>query len=63
MGIQKTEVEVTSTVPADKLFKGLLVDIDTVLPKAFPPAMKGVEILEGDGGVGTVKLITLGEGT
>lgn len=63
MGVQKTEVEATSTVPAEKLFNGLLLEIDTILPKAFPQAIKSTEILEGDGGVGTVKLVTLGEGT
>nr|P80889.1 RecName: Full=Ribonuclease 1 [Panax ginseng] len=60
-GVQKTEVEATSTVPAQKLYAGLLLDIDDILPKAFPQAIKSSEIIEGDGGVGTVKLVTLGE--
>ncbi|MEI4855913.1 hypothetical protein, partial [Klebsiella pneumoniae] len=36
---------------------------DTVVPKAFPQGIKSIEILEGDGGVGTIKHITLGDAT
>ena len=61
MGVQKTEVEAPSTLPADKLFNGFILDMDTIIPKAFPQFIKSVEILEGDGGVGSVKLAHLGE--
>ena len=63
MGIQKTEVEAPSTVSAEKMYKGFLLDMDTVYPKVLPQLIKSVEILEGDGGVGTVKLVHLGEAT
>uniref|UniRef100_A0A164SJC3 Bet v I/Major latex protein domain-containing protein n=1 Tax=Daucus carota subsp. sativus TaxID=79200 RepID=A0A164SJC3_DAUCS len=62
MGVQKSEVEATSSVSAEKLFKALCLDIDTLLPQVVPGAIKSAEILEGDGGVGTVKLIHLGDG-
>nr|ADL32664.1 PRP-like protein [Daucus carota] len=61
MGVQKHEQEITSSVPAEKMFHGLILDIDNVLPKAAPGAYKNVEI-KGDGGVGTIKHITLPEG-
>ncbi|KAL1807401.1 hypothetical protein ACET3Z_024391 [Daucus carota] len=61
MGVQKSEVEVTSTVPAGKLYKALCLDIDTLLPQALPGAIKSSEILQGDGGVGTIKLVHLGD--
>nr|P19418.1 RecName: Full=Pathogenesis-related protein B; AltName: Full=PR1-3 [Petroselinum crispum]CAA31085.1 unnamed protein product [Petroselinum crispum] len=61
MGVQKSEVEATSSVSAEKLFKGLCLDIDTLLPRVLPGAIKSSETLEGDGGVGTVKLVHLGD--
>lgn len=62
MGVQKSEVEVTSTVPAGKLYKALCLDIDSLLPQVLPGAIKSSEIVEGDGGVGTIKLVHLGDG-
>ncbi|KAL1832574.1 hypothetical protein ACET3Z_002225 [Daucus carota] len=63
MGVQKTEVEAPSTVSAEKMYQGFLLDMDTVFPKVLPQLIKSVEILEGDGGVGTVRLVHLGEAT
>lgn len=62
MGVQKTVVEAPSSVSAEKMYKGFLLDMDTVFPKVLPQLIKSVEILEGDGGVGTIKLVHLGEG-
>lgn len=45
------------------MFKAAVLDADTLIPKILPQAIKSVEILEGDGGAGTIKLITFGEGT
>ena len=61
MGVQKHEQEITSSLSADKIFNGLIVDVDTIFPKAAPGAYKNVEI-KGDGGVGTIKHITLPDG-
>ncbi|KAK1390435.1 Major allergen Pru ar 1 [Heracleum sosnowskyi] len=61
MGVQKHEQEITSSVSAEKMFNGLILDIDNILPKAAPGAYKNVEI-KGDGGVGTIKHITLADG-
>ncbi|KAL0368297.1 UNVERIFIED_CONTAM: Major allergen Pru ar 1 [Sesamum calycinum] len=41
-------------------FKAVVLDADTLIPKIMPQAIKNVEILEGDGGVGTVKIIHFG---
>nr|ADW93869.1 PR10-2 [Panax ginseng] len=63
MGVQKTETQAISPVPAEKLFKGSFLDMDTVVPKAFPEGIKSVQVLEGNGGVGTIKNVTLGDAT
>ena len=57
------DMEVTSSVPAAKMFKAMVLDADTLIPKIMPQAIKNVEIVEGDGGVGTVKIIHFGEGS
>ncbi|CDP10318.1 unnamed protein product [Coffea canephora] len=52
--------EMTSPIPPARLFKAAILD-DTLLPKILPQAIKSVEILEGDGGAGTIKLSKFGE--
>lgn len=61
MGVQNHVLEITSTVSADKIFKGLCLEIDSIIPKAAPGAYKNVEI-KGDGGAGTTKHVTLPDG-
>ncbi|XP_057772341.1 major allergen Pru ar 1-like [Salvia miltiorrhiza] len=63
MGVITYDVETPSPIPAGKLFKALVIDSDTLIPKILPQAIKNVEILEGDGGAGTVKIIHFGEGS
>lgn len=62
MGAITTNVEAPSTVQAAKMYKGLLLDMDEIIPKILPQVIKSVQIIEGDGGVGTIKEVTFGEG-
>ncbi|PKI36896.1 hypothetical protein CRG98_042711, partial [Punica granatum] len=54
-------MEISSKIPPVRMFKAFVLDADAVIPKILPQAIKSVEVLEGDGGAGTIKLITLGE--
>ncbi|CAI9779740.1 unnamed protein product [Fraxinus pennsylvanica] len=63
MGVITYDNEITSSIPPTKMFKAFILDSDNLIPKVLPQAIKNVEILEGDGGVGTVKFITFGEGS
>ncbi|XP_061990451.1 major strawberry allergen Fra a 1.06-like [Rosa rugosa] len=63
MGVFTYETEFTSVIPPARLFKAFILDADTLIPKIAPQAVKGAEIVEGDGGVGTIKKITFGEGS
>ena len=56
-------MEISSKIPPARMFKAFVLDADTVIPKILPQAIKSVEVLEGDGGAGTIKLITFGEGS
>ncbi|XP_058212567.1 major strawberry allergen Fra a 1-2-like [Rhododendron vialii] len=62
MGVITYDMEVPCSIPPARVFKASVLDADTLIPKIMPQAMKSVETLEGDGGAGTIKLITLGEG-
>lgn len=62
MGVFTYETEFTSVIPPPRLFKAFVLDADNLVPKIAPQAIKHSEILEGDGGPGTIKKITFGEG-
>nr|AFK35499.1 unknown [Lotus japonicus] len=60
MGVLTFTDETTSVVAPARLFKALVTDVDTIVPKVID-AFKSVEIVEGNGGAGTVKKITIVE--
>lgn len=62
MGVLTYESETTSTIAPARLFKAFVLDGDNLIPKIAPQAVKHVEILEGNGGAGTIKKIHFGEG-
>ncbi|KAL2237751.1 UNVERIFIED_CONTAM: putative intracellular pathogenesis-related protein T1 [Sesamum indicum] len=43
-------------IPSSILFKSIILDANTLIPKIMPQAIKSVEILEGDGGAKAVKI-------
>ncbi|CAI9291931.1 root allergen protein [Lactuca sativa] len=61
MTLFNIDVEIQSTVPAPKLFKAYH-DFDKLAHKVDPETYKSVEIIKGDGGPGTVRNITFGDG-
>ncbi|KAI5349336.1 hypothetical protein L3X38_002223 [Prunus dulcis] len=63
MGVFTYETEFTSVIPPPRLFKAFVLDADNLIPKIASQAIKSSEIVQGDGGVGTIKKITLGEGS
>ena len=62
MGVFTYADESTSVIPPPRLFKALVLEADTLIPKIAPQAVKSAEIVEGDGSVGTIKKISFGEG-
>ncbi|KAH7521606.1 hypothetical protein FEM48_Zijuj07G0051000 [Ziziphus jujuba var. spinosa] len=61
MGVLSYESEFTSSIPPARLFKAFVLDADYLFPKLAPNAVKSVEIIEGEGGAGTIKKITFGD--
>ncbi|KAH7843334.1 hypothetical protein Vadar_015324 [Vaccinium darrowii] len=62
MGVITYDTEVPCSIPPARIFKAFVLDADTLIPKIMPQVFKSVETVDGDGGAGTIKLITLGEG-
>ncbi|TQD71202.1 hypothetical protein C1H46_043269 [Malus baccata] len=63
MGVFTYETEYAFVIPPARLYNAFVLDADNLIPKIAPQAIKTAEILEGDGGVGTIKKIGFGEGS
>ncbi|XP_050239887.1 major allergen Pru ar 1-like [Quercus robur] len=62
MGVITYESEVSSPIPPARLFKAYVLDADNLIPKISPHSIKSTEIIEGNGGPGTIKKVTFHEG-
>ncbi|CAI8590178.1 unnamed protein product [Vicia faba] len=60
MGVFNFDDEKTSIVAPAILYKALVIDADTLTPKIIDD-VKSVEIVEGNGGAGTIKKVTFVE--
>ncbi|KAI4303180.1 hypothetical protein MLD38_038842 [Melastoma candidum] len=54
--------EFSSPVPAARVFNALILHGDELIPKLMPQAIKDVQLLEGDGGPGSIKQMNFAEG-
>lgn len=62
MGVITFESNDTYSVPPARMFKALVLESDQLFPKIFPDAIKNIDVVEGDGGAGSIKKITFAEG-
>lgn len=62
MGLITFENEFSVAVPPAKLFKVYCLETDTLIPKILPQSIKSSEIIEGNGGPGTIRKVTFVEG-
>ena len=62
MGVTSYTDEHTSPVAPSRIFKASIVDSHTLIPKLLPQVIKSMDIIEGDGGAGSIKQITFAEG-
>ncbi|KAA8527412.1 hypothetical protein F0562_034873 [Nyssa sinensis] len=63
MGFISYDMEISCSISPAKMFKAFVLDADNLIPKILPQAIKCVEVLQGHGGPGTIKLVTFGEGS
>ncbi|GAV64181.1 Bet_v_1 domain-containing protein [Cephalotus follicularis] len=62
MGVVTYKSEVPSVIPPARLFNAFVLDADDLLIKVAPNAFKSIELIEGDGGPGSIKKTTFHEG-
>ncbi|KAJ1407698.1 START-like domain superfamily [Sesbania bispinosa] len=62
MGVIISESERVSPVAPARLYKAIVLDSSNVFPKALSKFVKSIEIIEGDGGPGSIKKLTLVDG-
>ncbi|XP_022848598.1 uncharacterized protein LOC111370924 [Olea europaea var. sylvestris] len=62
MGITTFTEEHTSPVPPSRIFKASIVDSHNLIPKLMPQAIKSIQIIQGNGGAGSIKQINFAEG-
>ncbi|KAH6769629.1 hypothetical protein C2S52_014432 [Perilla frutescens var. hirtella] len=58
MGVITFDQEINCSFPPSKLFKSFVLDADNLIPKIMSHFVKSIETVEGDGGVGSIKLVT-----
>nr|GLL41117.1 major allergen Pru ar 1-like [Ipomoea trifida] len=63
MGVSTYTDEQTSPVSPSRIFKASIVDSHNLIPKLMPQAIKSIEILQGNGGTGSIKQINFPEGS
>ncbi|KAF2313861.1 hypothetical protein GH714_018375 [Hevea brasiliensis] len=61
MGVLTFQKETATAIPPAKMFKVFVLEADTAIPSIVPQAVKSVEIIEGNGGPGTIKKTTFAE--
>ncbi|KAJ0093714.1 hypothetical protein Patl1_24957 [Pistacia atlantica] len=62
MGVLHLNSETTTAVAPSRMFKAFILDSPNLLPKLVPQSFKNIELIEGDGGVGSIKLINFPDG-
>lgn len=62
MGVSTYTDEQTSQVAPSRIFKASIVDSHNLIPKLIPQAIKSIEIIQGNGGTGSIKQINFPEG-
>lgn len=62
MGVYTFTIEIQSPVAASRIFNAITLDPDTIVKKIVPRAFKNIEIIQGNGGPGTIKQINFPEG-
>lgn len=54
--------EYKSPITVERLWKSLICDSHNLMPKILPQIISSIDLLEGDGGVGTIKKFNFTDG-
>lgn len=62
MGVLGFPTKFISIIPPAKAFKALVLDFNHIVPQAAQEVIRSIDLLEGDGGPGSVKQINFADG-
>ncbi|XP_009793896.1 pathogenesis-related protein STH-2-like [Nicotiana tabacum] len=63
MGVAIFTQEFTSPIAPIRLFKALIVDSKSLIPKLLPQFVESVDLLQGDGGAGSIEQVNFTKGS
>ncbi|KDP27865.1 hypothetical protein JCGZ_18945 [Jatropha curcas] len=63
MGIVTYEGKIESSIPPARLFRMIILEPEIYVPKVLPGAITSFETLQGDGGPGTIRKMSFGNGS
>ncbi|KAI3414374.1 Bet_v_1 domain-containing protein [Psidium guajava] len=63
MGVVTFAQELESPVAPDRLFRALLLDAHTLFPMLMPQYIQSIDLIQGDGGAGSVKQTNFSQGS
>ncbi|KAA8527416.1 hypothetical protein F0562_034869 [Nyssa sinensis] len=61
MGVTSFTQEITCPIAPARMFKALIVDSNTLIPKLLPQFIKSVDIIQGNGGAGSIEQVNFTE--
>lgn len=61
MAVKEKKDKKTVGVGVEALWRAMAKDTVTVIPKIMPSIVRSIEVIEGDGGLGSVLLFNLGD--
>ncbi|XP_074369323.1 major allergen Pru av 1-like [Apium graveolens] len=62
MGFASYTDEYTSPIAASRIFKASIIDSHNLIPKLLPQGIQSIELIQGDGGAGSIKKINFIDG-
>lgn len=62
MGFASYIDEYTSPIASSRIFKASIVDSHNLIPKLLPQGIQSIELIQGDGGAGSIKKINFIDG-
>ncbi|KAL3505676.1 hypothetical protein ACH5RR_031058 [Cinchona calisaya] len=63
MGVTNYSQEIICPVAPSRMFKALILDSRTLIPKLLPQFIKNVDILQGGGGPGSIEQVNFAQGS
>ncbi|KAK3444462.1 hypothetical protein EUGRSUZ_A00175 [Eucalyptus grandis] len=61
MGATSITQELTCPIAPAHMFKALIVGLNSLIPKLLPQFIKSVELVQGDGGAGSIEQVNIAE--